>query len=175
MAGDDKPQVDTSANAPTTAASEDRFKLLEPLVPYIAGEWKIDSKWTDGNPLKARATYQWGVGKKFIVARTFANGPQGEYQRYETIFGVKDGKLTAWGFTFDGSADSGTWTIDGKKLSNSKPMNSARGGGTGTLHQSIELVEPNRMHWLVSFEKDGETKQLMDGYWIREGSASTAK
>src|SRR4051812_47154159 len=72
------------------------------VAPYVGGEWRINGAWKDGNQLQARATYEWGVGKKFIIAKTFVSGANKEYQRYTTIFGEQDGKLMAWGFVFDG-------------------------------------------------------------------------
>src|SRR5213593_2835823 len=94
-ATDDKQkQVETSARAPTTApASDDALKLLDAVTPLIGGEWKIKATWAGGAPLDARAIYEWGIGKKFIEARTYVNAPEGEYQRYLTIFGAHDGKL----------------------------------------------------------------------------------
>src|SRR5947207_2337234 len=127
-AEDAKPQ----AAAPT---SDDP---LQAIAPYVGGEWKINATWAGGNPLQARAVYEWGVGKKFVNAKTFVTTEKGEYQRYETIFGVKDGKLTAWGFVFDGHVDVTEFSVDGKKLSGSRAMKTAD-GGMGTLHQSIEL------------------------------------
>ena len=174
--------VDTSPKAPAAAPASDATAAaneaaLAAVAPYI-GEWRIKAKWAAGNDLEGREVFTWGVGKKFVHCKTFVNKPDGggEYQRYETIFGAKDGKLMAWAFTFDGKADLDEFKIDGKRLYTSKPM-AAQDGGTGTLHQSIELVDPNKFRWLVSFEKDGKTQPLMDGMWIREGSssASTAK
>ena len=95
--------------------------------------------------------------------------PKGEYQRYENIFGVQDGKLTSWAFVVDGEVVISEFKIDGKKLSSSRTM---EGDKPGVLHQSIELVEPNKFRWLVSIEQDGATKELMDGFWIREASSS---
>ncbi len=169
--------VDTSAKAPTTAPTPGATAAandaaLAAVAPYV-GEWRIKAKWAAGNDLEGREVFAWGVGKKFVHCKTFVTKPDGgEYQRYETIFGAKDGKLIAWAFTFDGKAEVDEFKIDGKRLYTSKPM-TAQDGGTGTLHQSMELVEPNKFRWLVSFEKDGKTQQLMDGVWVREGSSAS--
>src|SRR5256885_8498475 len=130
-AADEKQKdLDTSSKAPTTApASDDAMKLLDEVTPLIGGQWKIKANWTGGEPLDARAVYEWGIGKKFIEARTYVNAPEGEYQRYLTMFGVQDGKLHAWQFTFDGHADQLDFSIDGKKLSSARTMKSANGGG----------------------------------------------
>jgi hypothetical protein len=163
-------RAEPAAAPPTTApsADADASAVIEPIVPYLGGEWRIKATWAGGNALEAREVFEWGVGKKFISCKTFVSQPEGgEYQRYETIFGARDGKLTAWGFVFDGHTDVTEFHVNGKNLSSTKPM--AEGG---TLHQSIELVEPNKFHWVVSVEKDGKNQQVMDGYWIREASAS---
>ena len=116
--------------------------------------------------------YEWGIGKKFIEARTYVNAPEGEYERYLTMFGVQNGKLHAWQFTFDGHAEGLDFSIDGKKLSSARTMKSANGGGDSVLHQSIELVEANKFHWIVQIEKDGKLQPIMDGFWIREAAAA---
>src|SRR4051794_29993214 len=86
--------------APTTKPS-----ALEAVAPYVGGEWRIKATWAGGNALDARATYDWGLAKKFIVAKTFVKTEDGgEYQRYETIFANEDGKLVMYSFTFDGEA-----------------------------------------------------------------------
>ncbi|MGH7179066.1 MAG: hypothetical protein ACREJC_16935 [Tepidisphaeraceae bacterium] len=141
---------------------------LQSVVPYIGGEWRINGAWSDGRAIKARETFEWGVGKKFIVCKTFVAKPDGgEYQRYETIFGAQDGKLMVWVFTFDGHTESGPWQIDGKKLFGTRQLHAADGSSGGTVHQSIELVEPNKFRWLVAIEKDGKTDQVIDGVWER--------
>src|SRR3954465_4723342 len=82
----------------TTLFAADEAPATQPsavrhVEPYI-GQWHIAAKWSDGNPLDARASYEWGLNKKFAVAKTFVKQPDGsEYQRYETIFGDEDGKL----------------------------------------------------------------------------------
>lgn len=142
---------------------------LTALTPYVGGEWKIKGTWKDGSPIEAREVFDYGIGKKFITCKTFVNAPKGEYQRYENIFGVQDGKLMSWAFVYNGEVAISEFKIDGKKLSSSRTVS---GDKPGVLHQSIELVEPNKFRWLVSMEQDGQTKELMDGMWIREASAS---
>ena len=146
----------------TESAAPDVPAPLAPLVEYIGGEWRIDATWSNGQPLRGRQVFEWGVGRKFIVARTFAHGPGGEYQRYHTIYGVEDGKLTAWGFTFEGQVEKVHFTIDAQKLSMSRPIKG------GTLHQSIELRKPHESRWIVELERDGRREQLMDGLWMRD-------
>src|SRR3954470_7278587 len=67
---------------------------LATLAPYVGGEWHIDGKWTNGESLKAREVFTWGLGNKFVEVRTFVtrNDGSGEYERYRGVFAVKDGK-----------------------------------------------------------------------------------
>lgn len=161
------------ATAPAKSAGDEAFALL---TSFVGGEWRIEAKWSSGAPLKARATYEWGVGKKFVEAKTFPQDEKGvEYQRYLTVFGTKDGKLMSWGFMFDGHTDSAEWTLDGKKFSSAKPMLAKDGGESkAILHQSIELTDANHMRWIVVIENDGKKEQVMDGTWERQ-SVGAAK
>jgi len=148
---------------------------LDALAPYVGGEWRIDGAWKDGNPIHARTTYEWGVGNKFIVAKTFVADEKGvAYQRYCTIFGEENGKLMSWGFVFDGHHDASEFKLDGKRLYSDKALPAADSGkSSSTLHQSIEMTEPNKLHWLVSIETDGKDKPIMDGQWIRSADVSS--
>jgi hypothetical protein len=162
------------ASQPGAEAQEKPAGLVGALAPYVGGEWKITATWNGGNPLQARDTFEWGPGKKFVVCKTFVSTPQGEYQRYQTIFGEQDGKLMSWAFTVDGYVDVATFAVEGKKLSATKPVHTADGSDGGIVHQSIELTGPNQFHWLVAIEKDGKTTQIMDGAWKRESSTRDA-
>lgn len=159
---------DTPAKSADAAKAESPLKAL---APYIGGEWKIKGAWKDGNPLEGREVFDWGVGKKFITCKTFVMAPKGEYQRYENVFGVQDGKLMNWAFVVDGEVVISEFKIEGKKLSSSRAM---PGDKPGVLHQSIELVEPNKFRWLVTIEQDGQMNNVMDGMWVREASAAAA-
>jgi hypothetical protein len=151
-------------SAPSGASAEQAkaAELLATLEPYIGGEWIMDGQWADGTPLKAREVFEWGVGKKFVRVRTFVTAETGEYQRYEGMYGVKDGKLTGWNFSYDGSSQVGEWKVEGKKLSTTSDM-----PGGVTLRQSFELVEPDKFHWMVGTEKDGQYTPMFDGFWVR--------
>jgi hypothetical protein len=157
------------ATAPSAAPSPAGARFQELMAPLVGGEWRIEATWSNGDKLKARATYAWNLGKNFVTAKTYPMTPDGkEYQRYETIFGMKDGKLWGWSFVYDGTSDEGEWTVEGKKISNVKPMKNPSGEVTSKLHQSVEVVEPNKMQWKVAFERGGEMHPIMDGYWVRD-------
>jgi hypothetical protein len=159
----------------TVARSAPAGEVLEKMLAnYVGGEWRIDGAWTDGAPIHGREVFEWGVGKQFVICKTFLATPKGEYQRYETIFGEEDGKLMAWSFTYDGHADAMEFKVDGRKMSSAKPMPDATDGQT-TLLQSVEMIEPNKFQWKVAAQKPGELKPLMDGTWIRSADTSAEK
>ena len=170
-----RPQQKQSAVAATAVElsqpSRPSSNPLDLLAPYVGGEWKCDGKWEGSNePLVAREVFTWGPGKKFVNVKTFVTGPDGEYQRYEAMYGVKDGKLVSWSFNYDGEAQTSDWVVEGKKWSTSNPM-ALPGGATATLHQSVELVEPDKFRWVVETEQDGKRTKLFDGHWVRQGGA----
>jgi hypothetical protein len=168
-------RADTPATQPSAATGAAKSpSILDVVAPYVGGEWKINAIWSGGNALQAREVFTWGPGKKFVICKTFVSTPQGEYERYETIFGEQDGKLMTWAFTVDGEVNIVPFAVEGKKLSSSRPIQTADGKDGGTLHQSVEQTSPNQFRWLVSIEKDGKTNQIMDGTWIRD-AVGTAK
>lgn len=160
---DSKSAAAQPAQAQSGPAS-DPLKLLE---PYIGGEWHCTGAWSTGEKLVARETFTWGVGKKFVNVKTYVTGPEGEYQRYEGVYGVKDGKFTGWSFAYDGISDTTEWTIDGNRWYTAKTHKSAD-GGEYTIHQSVELVAPDKFHWLLEMEQNGTRSTMFDGYWVRQ-------
>jgi hypothetical protein len=60
-------------------ADENKLDALD----RFAGEWAVEGKWADGDSLKARSVYEWGLGKKILRARTYVMNGDKEYQRYE--------------------------------------------------------------------------------------------
>ena len=50
---------------------------LAKLAPFVGGEWHLDAKWANGEPLKARETFEWGLGKQFITTRTWVTNKDG--------------------------------------------------------------------------------------------------
>src|SRR5260370_12182788 len=76
---------------------------LAPLERFI-GYWVIDAKWSNGEALQARTTYEWGLGKKIVTAKTFVKKDGSEYQRYEGIMAWNPKKqcLFQISFAFNG-------------------------------------------------------------------------
>jgi len=66
----------------------------------FAGEWEVDGKWSDGQPLRARGVYQWGLGKKIMTAKTFVGDGDKEYQRYESVMAWHPEKKSLFQISF---------------------------------------------------------------------------
>jgi hypothetical protein len=155
---------------PSTPATEgDRaFAILS---KYVGGDWKIQAKWSSGEELRAWQTFVWGPGKRFIRSVVYATSPSDgkEYMRYETVYGVRDGKLVGWGFTFDGTMDEAVMHRSGENsLAVDREM--ASPNGKVARKQTITLTDDNHFTWKVWTERDGQKTQLMDGVWIRSES-----
>ncbi|HYF52193.1 MAG TPA: hypothetical protein VEJ63_22490 [Planctomycetota bacterium] len=152
--------------ADTSATSVDTKATLAALAPLIGGEWRVNAKWASGEPLNARSIYDWGVGKKFVTGKVFVTNPDGkEYQRYESVYGMRDGKLMLWDFSFEGVVDLSEWKLDGKRLYTERLMKSPN--GESKMVQSIELFEENKFRWIVAFEGGGKKNTLIDATWVR--------
>lgn len=149
---------------------------LDVLAPYVGGVWEVNGKWADGNALEAHEIFEWGPGKKWITCKTFLHRKDGQlFQRYETVFGVKDGKLTTWGFTFNGKMDTNEWKVDGKRMHTASTMPGVDVQSGSTLYQSIEQVEPNKFRWVVEQETNGQKQLLIDANWIRSASSAATQ
>jgi hypothetical protein len=140
---------------------------LAAVAPFIGGEWVIDGKWMNGEALKAREVFAWGLANKFVEVRTFVsrNDGSGEYERYRGVFAVKEGKLVSYNFAFDGGNTLDDVTVDGNVLK-------LRRGVTNVdvptvIHQEIERVDNDKFKWRVWLEREGKKDQIMDGEWVR--------
>jgi len=140
---------------------------LGAVAPFIGGEWHIDGKWVNGESLKARETFEWGLAKKFIEVRTYVSKSDGsgEYERYRGVFAVKDGKLVSYNFAYDGGNTVEDVTVDGKVLKIKRTVSNV--DVPTVIHQEIERDGDDKFHWRVSLERDGKTDKIMDGEWLR--------
>lgn len=147
---------------------------LAAIAPYVGGEWRIDHKWDNGEALKARERFEWGLANKFVEVRTWVsrNDGSGAYERYRGVFGVKDGKLVSYNFSYNGENTVDEATVEGKVI---KIRRVVTGATPMVIRQEVELLEPNRRRWRVWIERDGKTEQIMDGEWVRRSADAPAK
>ena len=73
--------------APCRMRAEEKTSIDPKLAPLdrFVGEWVVDGKWSSGDALRARAVYEWSLGKRILTAKTFVMNGDKEYQRYEGI------------------------------------------------------------------------------------------
>jgi hypothetical protein len=158
------PRVLPAADAP---AADDH---LAPVVRFI-GEWQVDGKWSDGTPLKARATYTWGVNKKIIVTKTFVQDPaKGEYQRYEGIIAWNPKKKSLYeiSFAYDGNITEVLMDLVDKDTLNLgyQPFNE---GEPANVRQILHFESDDAFVWTVSVKpKDQDWTKLIEATWHRK-------
>jgi hypothetical protein len=143
----------------------------EPMAPLgrFVGEWEVDGKWSDGNPLHARGVYAWGLGKKILTAKTFVRDGTKEYQRYEGVMAWHPEKKSLFqiSFAFDGSLtetlieskDKDTLHIGWTPFAAGKPSK---------VRQVIRFLDNDRFQWVVSIQEGDSWKQLIDATWKRK-------
>src|SRR5262249_29839244 len=124
----------------------------------------------DGTPLKARATYTWGVNKKIVVAKTFVQDrAQGEYQRYEGILAWNPKKKSLYeiSFAYDGSISEVLIDVadkDSLKLCY-RPFNE---GEPANVRQILHFTNDDAFVWTVML-KTGETwSTIIEATWQRK-------
>ena len=143
---------------------------LAAVAPFVGGEWHIDGKWANGEALKARETFEWGLAKKFVEVRTFVakNDGSGEYERYRGIFAVKDGKLVSYNFAYDGGNTLDDVSVDGKVIKLKRAVTNV--DVPTVILQEIERTGDDTFRWRVWLERDGKKDQIMDGEWKRRNN-----
>ena len=156
------------AGADDKKADAGQDNKLAPLERFL-GEWVINSHWSNGEELHARTIYDWGIGKKFIVAKTFVKDGDKEYQRYEGVLGWHPKKKTLFeiSFAFNGeiseyileSKDENTIQIGYTPFSEGQPNN---------VRQTLQFKDKDHFVWTVLLKMDGEWKQIIEGTWERK-------
>ena len=142
---------------------------LAALAPFVGGEWHFEGNWANGEPLKARETFEWGLGKKFITTRTWVTNKDGtEYERYQSTYGVKDGKPVMYNFAYDGESSVDEVKLNGKVIDIRRKAKTP--DGEMTIRQEIELTAKDTFRWRVWLDRGGQSQQLIDGEWVRKAS-----
>lgn len=143
---------------------------LTAYAPFL-GAWEIEGAWTNGDPIRARNTYEVGIGGRFIEAHTVATDAQGDpYERYLTVIAWDEGKQSAlsYGFTFDGSVGAVPLKRDADA---ERPTYTAVWPGMGgKLRQRLEFApDGDSYSWKVWHRAEGaeDWTLMMDGVWHR--------
>ena len=154
QAGDKKP-----------AAKDDPMTALAPFV----GEWHVDGKWSTGETLKARAAYEWGLGKKILLAKTFVMDKDKEYQRYESIMAWNPQRKSLYEitFSFDGTIS--------EVLLESKERSSIHIGYTPfyadrpeKVRQILRFTDKDHFVWTVQLKQGDDWTQIIEATWVRK-------
>ena len=144
-------------------------------IAWAVGDWKLDAKWANGNPLRATATYAWGPGRKSIVVHTFVESDKpGEPPtlRDITIYAVaEDGRLTQYTFPHNGAPRviPAASTDDGSLLfAWTKPAApGAEAAQSIPLQHRYTRVSDDRLRWKATMQLKGEWHTTVDGVWTR--------
>lgn len=150
---------------------EKKADPMAALAPF-AGEWQVDGSWSNGEKLRARGVYHWGLGKKILHTKTFVMDGDKEYQRYESIMGWHPEKKSLYQitFSFDGHInevlmepkEKGTLHIGFKPFRADQPQN---------VRQVIRFKDDDHFLWTVSLKMGDEWKQLIEATWERKKGA----
>jgi len=141
---------------------------LQPLAALV-GEWTLDGNWSNGEALMARETMEWGLNRKFINVRTWVtrNDGSGEYERYQSVYGVKDGKIVLYNFAYDGDSSVDEVKVNGKVIDIRRKAKTPDGAEM-VIRQEIEPDGKDKFRWRIWLDRDGNSQQIMDGVWVRK-------
>jgi hypothetical protein len=143
---------------------------IAPLGRFVGGEWKVEGKWSNGQELRARSVYVWGVNKKVIMAKTFVqDGKGGEYQRYEDVmfWHPQQKRLMLHTYAFNGAF--------GETVTECPEANKLRFGFTpvtadkpSKVRQTIVFTDDDTFTWKVEMQNKDKWEQLIEATWKRQ-------
>jgi hypothetical protein len=155
-----------SVPAADKLAVENKLSALE----RLPGEWTVEGKWSNGSGLKARAVYEWGLGKKILKTKTIVKDGEREYQRYEGIIAWHPEKKSLFqiSFAFDGgmtenlidAKDKDTLQVGWTPFAKDKPA---------PVRQTLRFLDDDRFQWVVELKQGEKWVQLIDATWKRKG------
>ena len=141
---------------------------MAPLERFV-GEWQVEGQWSDGNKLRARGVYEWGLNHKILKAKTFVMNGEKEYQRYESIMAWHPRKKCLYqiSFTYDGGIsevlmepkDSDTIHVGFTPFHTDQPAN---------IRQVLKFKDKDHFVWTVRMKQGDEWKQLIEATWVRK-------
>jgi hypothetical protein len=142
---------------------------LAPLARFVGGQWAIHGRWSNGEELRARSVYEWGIANKIIVAKTYVMNGDKEYQRYEGILAWHPKKKSLVQFSFAYNGDL-TETIMETKDKDTfhvgwTPYNE---GQPGNVRQILKFKDDNSFVWTVAVKNGDKWEQIMEGTWERK-------
>src|SRR5258708_1883947 len=161
LPADEKPAVDSK---------------LAPLERFV-GEWVVDGKWSNGEPLHARGVYAWGLNKKIMKSQTYVKNGDKEYQRYESIMAWHPEKKSLYeiSFVFDGEMHEVLIDVKDKDTLyiGWTPFHDSQGASgkpsPGSARQVLKFLDDDHFQWVVTYKDGSEWKQLIDATWVRKG------
>jgi hypothetical protein len=135
----------------------------------FAGEWVVDGKWSNGEALHARTIYEWRLGKKIMVTRTFVQDGKKEYQRYEGILAWHPQKKTQFqiSFAYDGSMTESIVAPKGPDTLNLGFTPFAL-GQEPKVRQTLHFLDKDRFQWTVQLKMGDNWQQIIDATWKRK-------
>jgi hypothetical protein len=160
--------VGTALAQPPASDAAKKDDPMAVLAPFI-GEWRVNGKWSNGDIMQARGVYEWGLGKKILIAKTFVGNGDKEYQRYESIMAWHPKKKSLYeiSFAFDGSIsevlieptkDRHTLHIGFTPFHSDQPAN---------LRQVLKFKDNDHFVWTVTLKQGEEWKRLIEATWER--------
>jgi hypothetical protein len=160
----------TPATAQTPPTSQPvAVDVLKPVAFLVGGDWRLDAKWANGSPARARASFVAENNGTAISGRTFELDAAGaETQRDLTVFAVADGQLTAFVFHKDGTSRATPATIGAERTISFAWTKPGKPGQPGTpLRQVITPVDADHYRWQSFMQIKGEWHTTIDGVWTR--------
>ena len=144
---------------------------LARLAPFV-GEWHVEGKWSNGDPLKARGVYEWGVGKKIISAKIFVTDKGKEYQRYESIMAWHPEKKSLYEITFSFDGSISEVLLDAKEKDaihiGFTPFNKEK---PDKLRQILRFTDKDHFVWTVSLQQGEQWTQIIEATWVQKKPA----
>lgn len=149
---------------PTTGPAGDALAPLS----WLVGEWHLDGKWANGDPIRIWATYGLTSGGKFLSAWSRVHSAGGDWvDRDLAVYGIQDGRVTQWTFAQDGTVRivPASLAEDGSLL-----FEWVKPGVTGKPDLPLRLRisrDGDALRWQQFTQLKGQWHATLDGRFVR--------
>ncbi|MHC4954299.1 MAG: hypothetical protein ACYTGZ_10445 [Planctomycetota bacterium] len=146
---------------------------LEAIAPLIGGQWVAVSRLPDGQQIRSRTVWTWGLGRRLVRMRQFVMGKEGEVQRYETVVfrDPANNKLLYRVFAEAGELSRGEVKVIDGVIAFEQPAKTS----FPAMRTAYRITGRDSCATRISFRSDGNWKPRIDSKSHREAITPARK
>jgi hypothetical protein len=158
-------RADVSRATTQPSAQDKPLALFERFI----GTWLGEAKWANGEPMRTRIVYEYGVGERVIEVHSFVIDPAGDAKHVYDTFAYlhpRDGQIRFVSISNAGGVYDGT--VSGTRDQIIWEWSAYLGDRTAQYKQTLRMLNDDAYQWTVWQKAGEEWQQIIDAEIKRE-------